>query len=246
MVVKSRPDDGGRAKSCVAVQRALAAAGFPCARPLTAVTIADGFATHAEEWLPGGAIAAGDDPRTATRFASLLARMVADAAAVDVAPPLPNPPWVRWDDGSPAPAALADVARRVRARLAAAGLPSVIGHADWETQNLRWNGTEAHAVHDWDSLAWMPEAAIAGAACGAFASNDVPTLAPLASSAAFLAAYEDARGRAFALREREVAWAASLWPAVHNARGEALPGSRPVATTALVDQAEARLALAGA
>jgi hypothetical protein len=41
----------------------------------------------------------------------------------------------------------------------AAGLPCVLGHADFEAQNLRWHGREVWAVHDWDSLAWQPEAA---------------------------------------------------------------------------------------
>lgn len=242
IVVKSRPDEHGRARACVAVQRALADAGFPCARALTAVTIERGIATHAEEWRPGGEMARGDDPATAARFAALLAELVAMAATVDVPPPLPNPPWVRWN----AESTLDDVARRVRARLVAATAPPVIGHADWESQNLRWRGTEPHAVHDWDSLAWLPEAAIAGAASAAFASTDVPTLAPLESSAAFLDAYEQARRRAFTAEERELAWAASLWPAIHNATGEARHGSPPVATVALAEQAAERLALAGA
>lgn len=98
---------------------------------------------------------------------------------------------------------------------------------------------EPFAVHDWDSLCWLPEAAIAGAASGAFASAEVPTLAPVASSAAFLKAYQDAR-RPFGDGEIEVAWAASLWLALHNARGEALWNSRPVALAAVAEQAATR------
>jgi len=75
---------------------------------------------------------------------------------------------------------------------------------------------------------------------------EVPTLAPVASSEAFLDGYAHERGRAFTAEEREVAWAASLWPALHNARGEAVYGVPPVALTALEAQAEARLRLAGA
>lgn len=51
-------------------------------------------------------------------------------------------------------------------RLMAARLPCVLGYADFETQNLRWHGQQVRAVHDWDSLAWQPEAALAGAASG--------------------------------------------------------------------------------
>ena len=91
-----------------------------------------------------------------------------------------------------------------------APLPLVIGHADWEAQNLRWDGEAIHTIHDWDSLAALPEAAVVGAAAGAFASTNTPTLAPLASSESFLAAYEDAAGRRFTSEEIEVAWAASM------------------------------------
>lgn len=46
--------------------------------------------------------------------------------------------------------------------------------------------------------------------------------------------------------EREIAWAASLWPAVHNARWEALHGDRPVACDAVRAQAAEHLRRANA
>jgi hypothetical protein len=102
------------------------------------------------------------------------------------------------------------------------------------------------AVHDWDSLAWQPEAALAGAACGAFSNASPPTLAPIESSAAFLAAYQDLRGHRFTEEEQEIAWAASLWPAAHNARWEALHGDAPVCCDAVRAQAAERLRRANA
>jgi hypothetical protein len=137
-------------------------------------------------------------------------------------------------------------ARRVRARLRDVRLPCVLGHGDWESQNLRWQGERIHAVHDWDSLAWLPEAALVGAACGAFASIEQPTLAPIDSSVAFLDTYESARSRRFTAEEREVAWAASLWLPAHNALAEARYEMPPLATEALSVQAAQRLALANA
>lgn len=86
-----------------------------------------------------------------------------------------------------------ETARRARARIGRAPLPAVIGHADWETQNLRWHGGRPYAVHDWDSLAWLPEAALVGSAAGGFATAGAPSLAPVGSSEAFLHAYEHAR-----------------------------------------------------
>jgi hypothetical protein len=256
VVVKARADDG-RAASCVAAQARLAERGFPCARPLTPVTGAGSLAVHAEEFRPGGEVLRGDSPQVAARYAAVFARLMAELAEVTVAPPLPNPPWVRWDhadpgvwpaigfldnrDQSAVPAYLADTAERARRRLLAAGLPCVLGHADFEAQNLRWHGRQVRAVHDWDSLAWHPEAALAGAASGMFASSGPPTLAPIESSAAFLAAYQDLRGRLFAAAELEIAWAASVWPAAYNARELALHGRSPVGTEALRAQAAERL-----
>ncbi|WP_225440163.1 phosphotransferase [Amycolatopsis eburnea] len=260
VVVKARADDG-RAASCVAAQEHLAAQGFPCPRPLTAVTLVDGLAVHAEEHRPGGEVLLGDSPNVAVRYAAVFARLMTGLAEVRVPPPLPNPRWARWDhngpglwppigflderDQSAVPGYVVEAAELARARLLAADLPCVLGHADFEAQNLRWDG-EVRSVHDWDSLAWQPEAALAGAAAGAFANDSPPTLAPVVSSAAFLTAYQDFRGRRFTGEEREIAWAASLWPALHNARWEALHGDPPVCGSAVRAQAAERLRRANA
>jgi hypothetical protein len=261
VVVKARADDG-RAVSCVAAQARLAERGFPCARPLTPAVSVGSLAVHAEEFRPGGEVLHGDSPDIAARNAEVFARLMAELAGVTVAPPLPNPPWVRWDhadsgvwpaidfldsrDQSVVPGYVAATAERARGRLLAAGLPCVLGYADFEAQNLRWQGREVWAVHDWDSLAWQPEAALAGAASGSFASSGPPTLAPVESSAAFLAAYQEIRGRLFTAVELEVAWAASLWMAAYNAREEALNGDDPVCADALRAQAAERLRRANA
>jgi hypothetical protein len=261
VVVKARPD-AGRAVSCVTAQARLAERGFPCARPLTPVAAVGSLAVHAEEFRPGGEVLHGDSPDVAVRYAEVFARLMAELADVTVAPPLPNPRWVRWDhngsgvwpaigflddrDQSAVLAYITDTARRARERILAACLPCVLGYADFEAQNLRWHGQQVRAVHDWDSLAWQPEAALAGAASGAFASAGPPTLAPVESSAAFLAAYQDIRGRLFTAVEQETAWAASLWPAAHNARWEALHADPPVSGDALRAQAAERLRRANA
>jgi hypothetical protein len=168
VVVKARADDG-RAVACVAAQVRLAELGFPCPRPLTPVNSAGSLAVHAEEFRPGGEVLHGDSPEVAVRCAEVFARLMTELASVDVAPPLPNPPWVRWDhtdpgvwpaigfldcrDQSVVPGYVADTAERARGRMLAAGLPCVLGHADFEAQNLRWHGREVWTVHDWDSLA---------------------------------------------------------------------------------------------
>jgi len=260
VVVKARPDDG-RAVSCVAAQARLAERGFPCARPLTPVIATGPLAVHAEEFRPGGEVLTGDSPDVAVRCAEVFAWLMAELAVVSVPPPLPNPPWVRWDhadigvwpatdllagrDPSTAPAYVVDTAARARRRLLAARLPYVLGHADFEAQNLRWHGPQVWAVHDWDSLAWQPEAALAGAASGAFASAGPPLLAPIDSSEAFLVAYQDIQRRQFTAVEQEVAWAASVWMAAYNV-WEAPQGGSPLSDEALRGQAAERLRRANA
>jgi hypothetical protein len=102
-------------------------------------------------------------------------------------------------------------------------------------------------VHDWDSLAWQPEAALVGTASGTFAKIGPPALPPLESSEAFLTTYQELRGRAFTAVEQEVAWAASLWPAAHDVRWEALlHGTTPPPDDALRAQAAERLRRANA
>jgi hypothetical protein len=264
IVLKARPAaDARRAAACVAAQHALAERGFPCPRPLTGVSRASDRVVHAEEWRPGGEIERDTGEEAARRSARLFAELAALLEHVVSEPPAPSPEWVRWDHEGPGlfppnprhdslaarttlPRVIENTARRALGRLRHARLRSVLGHADWEAQNLRWHEDKPRAVYDWDSLAWLPEPALVGAAAGAFASAEVPTLAPLASSEAFFEAYAQARGRAFAAEEEQVAWAASLWTALHNARGEVLYGQPPVALTALEEQAEERLRRAGA
>ncbi len=252
VVLKRRPDPTGRAGRCVAAQRTLADGGFPCPPPLTDAIAEHGFATHAELLVAGGALEQDDSPAAAGRSATLLADHIRRLAAFRLAPPLPNPEWVDWVSpparhaGADVPEWLDDARGRVRAKLAACVLTPVMGHADWEAQNMRWREGRPHVVHDWDSLAFLPEAAIAGTAAGVFASHGAPTLAPLESSAAFLETYERARERAFAAHEREIAWAASVWVALHNAYDELLYNRPRMSFERLEEQLIDRLVLAGA
>lgn len=264
VAIKARRDEPGRIAACLAAQSALARGGFRCPAPLTSVTsVDDDLVVHAEEWLPGGEMLRGDDPDVARCYATVLADLMARLGRVRVPPPLPSPHWLGWDhqgagpwppmreldgrDQSVVPSFVVATAIRATRRLRASrDQPSVLGHADFEAQNLRWHGRQLRVVYDWDSLAWMPEPVLAGSASGVFANAEVPALAPLESSAAFIEAYQLTRGRRFSADELELAWAASLWTTTHNARAEALLGQPPVATTALRTQGPARLQLANA
>jgi hypothetical protein len=223
------------------------------------------LAVHAEEYRDDGDIVADDSPEVGARYGAVFARLMTALEEVAIAPPLPNPRWVRWDhtcdglwpaieildrrDQSAVPPFAVETAVRARRRLLTAELPRVLGHADFEAQNLRWHGQQVYTVHDWDSLAWQPESALVGAASGVFPRPPgvPPSLASIESSEAFLTSYQEARQREFSVQEQQIAWAASLWPAAHNARWQALFSvATPLSGDALRAQAAVRLARANA
>jgi hypothetical protein len=212
-----------RAVRCVAAQAALFADGFPCPKPLTEVTEVGGLAVHAEAFVDGEERLLGTDADTVDRFASVFADLQTRLERLDPEPPLERPMWLAWDHREPgvwpeqgvaypnghrveSPDWLTAIARRARQRMRTTNLPEVVGHADWETQQLRWRAGRLLVVHDWDSLSLCPEAALVGAAAATFPSDRQPVLAPIAASERFLRTYQVHRGRVFADEESEVAW----------------------------------------
>jgi hypothetical protein len=256
VVAKVRPWTAG-IQTGFQVQERLAAAGFPCPAPLGgAPTIGDddeaiSFEELVEHDPTAGMPARGRARRRAiTDGAALLARMVKLAPAPDAltvrAARSPAPPWAAWDHDQPGtwpvpdepvgdlnamagPDWIEDAGRRARSRLREASLPDILGHLDWEAQNMAWADDRPVTVFDWDSVGARPEAAVAGLAAAVFPAGSVAAGSAAATVAgasldeteAFLAAYEAARGAPFPAAEREVAWAAGLWVLAFNARKEA-------------------------
>lgn len=255
VVVKARHDPVRRVEACLAVQTGLFASSYACARPLTGAAIVDGLTVHAEELRDPGDRMRGDDLRTARAFAVAFAELRGrlDRLAVVAEPEvLTAPPWIgwwrqrRWSPSPRVPALVFEAAARVRARLGRYDGPGVVGHADWESQNLRWTGDRLAIAYDWDSLAWLPEAVLLGAASSSFPSDLQPVVASVAATASFLQEYQEACGRELSADQLEVAWAASLLPVLFNARNEALENKRPLILLELAEQTEERLRLAGA
>ncbi|HSO55022.1 MAG TPA: hypothetical protein VL330_20315 [Actinomycetes bacterium] len=245
VVVKARPP-APRLRGCLATQAALAGAGFPCPRPLAGPAPLGRLAATAEELVPGGDLLA-PGPDASGRFAVLLAELVRLAPGPEAMPTLaPSPPWAAWDhdrpgrwplpddhdgdlDDHPGPAWLDRVAAAVRARLAALRLPPpVVGHADWESQNIRWRGDRPLAVHDWDSAVAQPEAVVAGLAAAVWPAAGAPGEATtVEQTEQFLVAYEQARGRPLTPAERQAGWAAGLGVRAFNAKKQRLAGGGP-------------------
>jgi len=260
VVLKVRPT-APRLHACFEVQQQLWAAGFPCPRPLAGPASLGLMLVTAERFVPGGTrLPRGRD--SVRLFAEALAWLVALAPLPAALPTLePSPYWMQWDhdldgtwpadpdvdlNGHEGPAWLDDLAARARRRLLRAALPPVVGHGDWESQNLRWQARQLHVVHDWDSVVARPEATIAGAAAIVFpASGTLNEQATIDQSARFLEAYAAARGRSFTREEEEVAWAAGLWVQAYKAKKATVTGSGQHLLDPLAQEAEARQRRAG-
>ena len=191
------------------------------------------------------------------------------AELVALAPPVhelttlrPAPPWVRFDhdqpgcwpvpddldvdlNARPGPVWLDGLAMRVRARLAAFDRPEVVGHSDFESQNLRWIDRSLYAVHDWDSVAARPEAVLVGAAAAMFTATGARlTEATVEQTEQFLHAYGAARGRGLDRDEEQACWAAGLWVRAFNAKKASVSGDDE-ALDRLADEVPERLRRSG-
>ncbi len=259
VVVKVRPGLP-RLAGCAAVHQALWRAGFPCPEPLVDLQPLAGYAASAEVLVPDVGEPPGDG--LAALSAAALARLNELAPSPGSVPGLtPSPSWVGWDHAGPGlwpkpeeydvdlnryqePRWLARVAAAVRDQLLDLTSAQVIGHGDWHPENLRWRGRELVAVHDWDSVICQPEPAIAGFAAVSFAGIDPGTPpASVDDSAAFLEAYQRARGCHWTSQEYAACWAAGLWQRAFDAKTQSLAGDpAPVLTQR---EARPRLRLAG-
>lgn len=263
VVLKIRPRLD-RINGCVAVHLALWHAGFPCAQPLAGPVPAGDRVVTAELMTDDGR-ALDIAPEHPWQSALALARLVSLAPSPSAVPALaPPPPWVGWnhDEGevwprpddrdgdlnaSPGPDWLDDAGRRVRARLRAYHAPEVIGHADWEAQNVLWKDARLHVVHDWDSVVSLPESAIAGAAAAVFSvRGERFGFATVQRTAEFLEAYERARDVRWSEDDREASWAAGLWVLSFNAKKATLDPRDGDRVDRLAGQVAERLARSGA
>jgi hypothetical protein len=148
VVVKVRAFEE-RLIGCGQAQEALASAGYPCPRLLVPpIIFGPGLLISAETYLPSGPLT-DPDPDV---MAALLHRLI------DLAPPLciEPPAWAypdhqstgRWPhtqgdrhlDTDRLPEWLADLTDAVRAAALAWDVPEVVGHCDFEAQNLGVSG----------------------------------------------------------------------------------------------------------
>ena len=209
--------------------------GFPCPQLLVGPIALESAWISAEALVEGGHVLS-NQPNAPDLYAAALADLIAQSPAVDECPNLlPPPAWLHWNhsesgvwprpdvhnidlNARASPDWLRDAAQRARTRLRQCGEVPVVGHADWWSENLRWNNQKLHVVFDWDSVTAQPEPILAGAAAYQFAATtfEIEDSAPAADvnqSEQFLDAYTRARGRSWSRDEWQVAWAASAWVA---------------------------------
>ncbi len=260
VVVKVRPRSP-RLAGCTVVHRALRAAAYPCPEPLVDLRPLGGYAATAEALAPDGG-APPPESDLAVLSAAALARLVELAPDPGTVPSLaPSPSWTGWDYPGPGlwpppedldadlnaysgPPWLDRIAAAVRDCLHGHASAPVIGHGDWHPENLRWQGPQLIAVHDWDSVICQPEPAIAGLAAASFRGLGGPQeIASAEDSAAFLHAYQQARGRRWSSRQYAACWAAGLWQRAFDAKTRSLDGDPEQILPR--SEARARLQLAG-
>ena len=238
VVLKLRPPDE-RVLACLDVHAYVCSRGFPCPRPLAGPSFLGTMLVTAEAYIePGNRF---DGPEAPRKFAEVLHRLLVLTSGYQPRLPLePPPPWLGgWSHPGPGiwPPAddlpddlnaidtpwLDDVARRVAVVLKASRLPAIAGHADWTATNVEWRNGELHVVHDWDSLAYLPEAAFAGGASVLFSQTSTAA-ASLDESRAFLEAYEAFRVEPWSAEERSICWAAGLWNLAFDAKKDQMRG----------------------
>lgn len=256
VVVRVRPA-APRIAACTQVQRRLFDSGYPCPQPLAGPAPLGEHEATAESHIPGGVLLPGSG-RAARPFAEALAQLVHLAPRPEYLPSLaPAPAWAAWNHNQrglwPWPVELdvnlnqaggsawIDAAgQAARHKLREGQGQAVIGHCDWITDNLRWQGSRLLVAYDWDSVIADSEAVIAGLAAAIYLYPDLPTVTETRD---FLDAYATARGRPFSPVELQRCWAAGVWTRAFDAK-EQQAGGQPV-TSLTEDEARERLRRAG-
>jgi hypothetical protein len=256
LVVRVRPA-APRIAACAQVQRQLFDSGYPCPEPLAGPAPLGEYEATAESYLAGGA-RLPDSGHTARPFAAALAQLVHLAPRPEQMPSLaPAPSWAAWNHNQgrlwprtedldvdmnqvDGPTWLDAAAQAARQKLREGQDQTVIGHADWITDNLRWEGSRLLVAYDWDSLTVDCEAVIAGLAAATYLYPALPTPD---DTREFLDAYASARGRPFSAAELDRCWAAGVWTRAVDAKQQQAAG-RPV-TLLTRDEAHHRLRQAG-
>jgi hypothetical protein len=240
VVVKAHaPDASFRFLRAVqTIQRHLVADGFPGPEPLVEPTPLGAGVAIVETLLDRGASPDGHDPAVRRVLAAALSRLVErcrplveleglgeHAMTVPPGEVWPTPHDRRFDFVGTAAGAEWIDAIAVRAQRIRDASPGelVVGHSDWRVQHVRFADGDVTAVYDWDSLMLMSEPQAVGSAAYGFTMNWATgdlRLPTVKEGSAFVAEYEEARGRPFSPAERRSARASLVYTMAYTARCE--------------------------
>ncbi len=221
------------------VQRTLAERGFPAPTPIGSPQAMGHGIAAAEEMLNAGEKVNPHDASVRRVLAAGLVQFVEAATPMlgivqlHLANPFglpddqlwPTPHDLRFDFSLPGAEWIDELAKDARSVLDQSASESmVIGHADWRIENVCLERSTVVAIFDWDSVCACPEAVLVGAASVHFTTDwSDSSTDPLPSpdeSSAFVNEYEEARGRRFASRDRELVDAAQIYRLAYGARCE--------------------------
>jgi hypothetical protein len=220
------------------VQRHLADAGFPAPAPLLDPRPLGRSVATAEELVDDGDRRDAHEAAIRAVLARALARLVTLAAELpqdglereqqevprDRIWPRPHHRMFDFDATRRGTEWIDELAERARARLLPRPAELVVGHTDWKVKHCRFAGDELRVVYDWDSLGLMGEADLVGHAAAHFTTTwylDVPLIPSPDEARAFVAEYEEARGRSFDGEERRRLGAQATYSLAYGARCEA-------------------------
>lgn len=165
--------------------------------------------------------------------------------------PEPHSPLFDFARPDPRISDIDELADRALAIIDALDVAPVTIHGDWSARNVRFGPEGLRGVYDWDSLIRVPEAlgvGIAAATWRSFGEADDEITPDPVEVEAYLAHYEAARGRPFAVGERVAVVAEALFVLCYTARCEiSLGPGHPVRAVARLERsAGAYLARLGA
>jgi hypothetical protein len=238
LVVKAHQPDKSEARlrACQVVQRLLHERGFPAPCPVLGPTaFARGLAV-VEAYQREGEVPDAHDPSIRRLLAAGLAQLTRLVRPDEVSTGLggcwfstlgprlwPRPHNALFDFAATASGAewIDDLAARARA-VPIAG-QAVVAHFDWRVEHVLVGRGRITTVYDWDSLHIEREPLAVGAAAHAFTARwDLDRPPPPTPSfdemRAFVAEYEDARGRPFSRAERASIWASCAYSTAYTAR----------------------------
>jgi hypothetical protein len=235
------------------LQARLADAGYPAPRPVRRI----GTVTI-DEWLDDGAYRNAHEPEVRRAMARELVRFHRLATETGVRPrreflrpegalwPKPHNALFDFEATTSGAEWIDEIAGAARAitdnRVGAA----VVGHTDWSAKHLRFNPElEATALYDWDSVTTDLEPNLVGTAAGSFTyteelGDDIEVWPSTAESQAFIADYEEERGKPFDDDEGAATRAACVYLRAYAARCHHSVGG-DARETGLADLAEVLL-----